>query len=352
MRLERGSDGASGLDGWKGATGSPECGTLRGMQNRWVEAVAPSYAAMIGGYDLAYLYPYWGTWSGVVYGQRGELPGVLGVNAGWMGEVGMGNELPAEVGDEEAFYLALAERVSALSGVPLLVESLEASLESQFERLTGAPHEAQPGLLDAVLAWNEAAVVLRGGRLVGVMGGHETPLGWCTRLGDGVYAGRLPLGAVGVSLDDHEAVVEAPAWLCVADVEDPLPLYRCAGIEWALAVPTDGVPLLWPAQAPAAGEVRSRRDDRIELEAAGWTVSVCAPSASVLPEDLVEDDAWVPSYSMPGMVLGQPHGFSAALGTTWAAVAECGSFSVAVKGPGKPPERLDLDEIPRTTVES
>jgi hypothetical protein len=317
-----------------------------------VEEVAPSYAAMVRGYDLAYLHPYWGTWSGVVYGQRGKVPGALGVTAGWMDQVGMGEELSAEVGDEEGFYPALAERVCALSGVPLLVEGLEASLESQFERLTGAPHEAQSGPSDAVLAWNEAAVVLRNGRLVGVMDGLETPLGWCTRLGTGVYAGRLPLGAAGVSLDGHEAVTAERAWLCVADVEDPLPLYRCAGIEWVLEVPADGMPLLCPSQAPAAGEVTSRTDERVEFEAAGWTVSVSAPPAFALPADLVEDGGWVPFYSMPGTVLGRPHGFEAAQGNTWAAVAECGSFSVTVKGPGEPPERLDLNEISVDAVES
>jgi hypothetical protein len=289
-----------------------------------VDAVVASYVALVEGYDVAYLYPYAGTLTGVVYGQRGELPGELGINGDWMDALGMGDEPPEEVDDEEAFYLAIAERVHASTGIPMLVENVALSLETQFAQLTGARYEPRPWV-DAVLAYDDAFVVRRDSDLVGVWDGVETPLGWCTRLGPGVFAGRLPAGAGQVTLDGHPASVNARAWLCVADVTDPVPLYGCAGIEWVLDVPVEDVPRLWPEQAP--------------LDGIGWTVSVSTSPAPRLASEIIGE--WM-SYSMPGTVLGVPHGFEASRGDSWAAVAECRSFAVTVEGLGRPPERLDL----------
>jgi hypothetical protein len=51
----------------------------------------------------------------------------------------------------------------------------------------------------------------------------------------------------------------------------------------------------------------------------------------------------VPVRPIAGTVLGFRHGFElAARDGVWAAVAECGPFSVTVEGRGPPPDRLDL----------
>ena len=53
-----------------------------------------------------------------------------------------------------------------------------------------------------------------------------------------------------------------------------------------------------------------------------------------------------PVGSLPGRILGQPHAFEiAADDEAWAAVADCGTFSIMVQGRGAAPARLDLDAV-------
>ena len=114
-------------------------------------------------------------------------------------------------------------------------------------------------------------------------------------------------------------------------------------------VPFDGVPRLWPRQAPTGAALVQRGGGTEVLEAGEWRVEITdwgpfAPAAGEVAHELAIQEASVPVRPLAGSVLGWRHGFELAThGDVWAAVATCGGFAVTVEGRGEPPERLDLE---------
>jgi hypothetical protein len=258
----------------------------------------------------------------------------------------------------ETYWLALANRLHELLGIPVLACEIEMPIAEQLRRQLATPAPADP------LAGLDVAVALPidGQRIaavwredLGLWGSARVPaepweLGWNTGLGSDpeVRAGVLPPGAVGASVRGragawHEARTGGGAWLCAlpqrAGQADPPVVYRdVEGNEFALEVDVDGLPGLWPAQAGVAPELTQRGVDVLGYSAGDWQVFVEAHAG-------IEDATFGP---LPGTVLGRPHGFGVERrGGRWRAVAVCGSFTVDVQSDGEPPSRLDLEAVPR-----
>jgi hypothetical protein len=102
--------------------------------------MAPAYVALgVERYEHLYLYPYGDGLDALAYGDPGGLDGELGIESSRMDELGLpsGEECEAwralrercEYPMEDAYLLALARRIHALSGVAVLVESIEMPME-------------------------------------------------------------------------------------------------------------------------------------------------------------------------------------------------------------------------------
>src|SRR3954470_14237543 len=105
----------------------------------------------------------------------------------------------------------------------------------------------------------------------------------------------------------------------------------------------DGIPRLWPRQAPPGAQWVQRGGGTEVLEGGGWRVETSdwgpfAPAAGEVAHELGVQETSVPVRPIAGSVLGRRHGFElASRAGVWAAVATCGSFAVTVEGRGGPP---------------
>lgn len=345
-----------------------------------VEAMAPVYVALgVERYERVYLYWYAETFAAVVYGDPGGLDGELGIDSSLMDTLGMPEDEDCEpwrvlrdTGDgwlEEAFVLALAERMHALSAVPALVENVQMPMEEQLRRqLAIAPPDPLADRSVLVFARVDAhriAALWRGEWGVEATSYYGTDdvgtgIGWCTLLGTGpaVLAGRLPQGALAAAVSDsrgvwHDAVTGGGYWLCVLpervlQEQDAAVRYRdVAGTAFTLLrdVPAAGarVPRLWPVQAgtpPVLGGWAGSpgaEPDQITLRADGWEVTISA-------EGVMEPDEFGGAVTpLPGTIAGLPYGFG--LVTTragWAAMADCADFTVLIEAETEVPARIDL----------
>jgi hypothetical protein len=237
----------------------------------------------------------------------------------------------------ETYWLALADRLHTLLGIPVLVCEIEMPIAEQLRRRLGTPAPADPlAGLDVLVALpldrQRVAAVWR--EEPSLQGSARVPaqpweLGWNTQLGSDpeVRAGWLPPGAVGACLRDrtgtwHEARTGENVWLCAlpqrAGQHDPPVVYRdVEGNDFRLDVEVDGLPGLWPAQAGVAPRRIQRETDVLSYGAEGWYVSVEGFSG-------FEDTVFRP---LPGTLLGRPHGFGIELRhDRWRAVGVCGSL--------------------------
>jgi hypothetical protein len=259
----------------------------------------------------------------------------------------------------ESYWLALANGLHALLGIPVLACGIEIPIAEQLRRQLASPAPADPlAGLDVLVALpiddQRVAAVWRGE--LGLQGSARAPadpweLGWNTQLGADpeVRAGWLPPGAVGARVRDrtgvwHQAHTSESVWLCAlpqrAGQHDPPVVYRdVEGNDFWLEVEGEGdeLPSLWPTQAGVAPRLVQRASDVLGYDARGWHVFVERNAGR-------EDTAFRP---LPGTVLGRPHGFGIELRHAgWRAVAVCGSFTVEIEGAGEPPARLDLEAVP------
>jgi hypothetical protein len=347
-----------------------------------VEEAVPSLLELdLSGWAALMLYTCGEALVGVAWGMP-DLEPPLGIDGDTMDELGaLDGEGPAltalrdRVEDEdsweltERFYLAAAMRGRALLGKPVLV--YESALMPEEEQLArqggrgGAPVADSLAGLDVILAlridehrvaaiWRDADGDILASGSVGHTDDTQAVFE-CVDIGSNpvVLAGRLPPGAVAVAGLEGELVSAGPYWLCVTGRrlltrEPSVSFVDADGEVFENAVPHDGMPRLWPVQASEAGR-RTQWGDGIEVHSGGgWQVSVMehgpwAPAAEEVAEELGVDAATVPVRPIAGTVLGHRHGFElAARDGVWAAVAECGAFSVTVTGQGDPPARLDL----------
>jgi hypothetical protein len=353
-----------------------------------IEAAAADVAASVtaldrGGCVGLMLYPYGESLSAVAWGLP-DLEPPLGISADTMDELGMLDgdgeairTLRSRVEDGvewelvERFYLALARRTHELIGQPVLVyESMLMPLEEQLARQGGrgdTPADPLVGL-DVLVSvrvdehrvaavWRDADGEVQASGSVGYSD-DVWSVARCTDLAADpvVLAGRLPPGAVGVVGVDGELVVANGYWICKTQLRtlrrEPEIAYRdIDGHVFRHAVPYDGMPRLWPTQAPSGPRPVQWGDGTLVFEASGWRVEITdwgpfAPAAGEVADELGVDETAVATRPIAGTVLGHRHGFElAAQDRVWAAVAECGGFSVTVEGNSEPPERLDLELV-------
>jgi hypothetical protein len=259
----------------------------------------------------------------------------------------------------EAYWLALANRLHALLGMPVLACEIEMPIAEQLRRQLATPMSADPltGLDVAVslpideqriaAVWREELSLWGAARVPG----EPWPVGWNTQLGSDpeVRAGWLPPGAVAASVCDragawHEARTGGGVWLCAlpqrSGQNDPPVAYRdVEGTEFRLEVEVDGLPGLWPVQAGVAPRLSQRSSDVLGYHGGGWWVFIEGHGGHEQDTDF---------RPLPGTVLGRPHGFGLELRHgRWRAVAVCGAFTVDIQGDGEPPARLDLEAVPR-----
>jgi hypothetical protein len=258
----------------------------------------------------------------------------------------------------DAYWLALANRLHALLGIPVLACEIEMPIAEQLRRQLGTPAPVDPlAGLDVLVALriDEQRVAAVWRDELSFSGSARAPadpweLGWNTQLGSDpeVRAGWLPPGALGASVRDrtgvwHEAHTGGRVWLCAlpqraGQHDSPVGYCDVEGNDFRLEVAVAGLPGLWPSQASVAPRLTQRRTDVLGYEAGDWHVFVEEFSG-------LEDTAFRP---LPGTVLGRPHGFGIELQHDgWRAVAVCGSFTVEIEGTDEPPARLDLEAVPR-----
>ncbi len=278
----------------------------------------------------------------------------------------------------EAYFLALGRELHRRLGIPVLMTNLDTTEAEQLARQAGAAPADPLAGLDVVVSQRidefTVAAVWRGewgleGAASVARGDSALGIGYCSVLGfdPHVVAGRLPPGAVSVAVrgrgDWHEPAIHDGAWLCVlperAGQKEPKVIFRDGdGTEFAVvvdpgaAVPSPfhgaSVPALWPVQADGRPHLSSWGGpsgtvDQLAFRAGDWEVSILSGSPWERAAELVPG---APVRSLPGRILGQPHAFEIAAGDeTWAAVADCGTFSIMVQGRGAPPARLDLDAV-------
>jgi hypothetical protein len=163
-----------------------------------------------------------------------------------------------------------------------------------------------------------------------------------------VRAGWFPPGAVAALLQDragawHEARAGDRAWLCVLPQRsgqgDPPIVYRdVEDIAFDRVVDAEGLPALWPKQAPARGRLHQTGDGILGYRADDWYLWV---------EDHAGFELDTVFRPIPGTILGNPHGFGLEnlRDGRWRAVAVCASFTIDIQAGGDPPERLDLVAI-------
>ncbi len=257
----------------------------------------------------------------------------------------------------EAYWLALAERLHVLFGIPVLVCELEMPIAEQLRRQLGTSGPPDPlAGLEVMVAWpiDGQRVAAVGRHEFGFDGSARAPadalgVGWNTQLGSDpeVRAGWLPPGALGARLRDragvwHEARAGGRVWPCVlpqrAGQVDPPVLYRdVEGDEFPLEVEVEGLPALWPAQAGVAPQRTQHGGGVLGYGAEGWQVFIESHAGFEETE----------FRSLPGTVLGRPHGFGLELTSNhgWRAVAVCGTFTVDIEADGEPPSRLDLEAV-------
>ena len=354
-----------------------------------IEAAAADVAASVTALDRSgcvglMLYPYGESLSAVAWGLP-DLEPPLGISADTMDELGMLDgdgeairTLRTRVADGaewepvERFYLALARRTHELIEQPVLVyESMLMPLEEQVARQGGrrgdSPTDPLLGL-DVLVSvrvdkhrvaavWRDADGEVEACGSVGYSD-EVWSVARCTDLAADpvVLAGRLPPGAVGVVGVDGELVVANGYWICKTSLRtlprEPEIAYRDPdGDVFQHLVPYDGVPRLWPTQAPSGPRLTRWGGGTLVFEADGWRVEITdwgpfAPAAGEVAHELGVDETTVAVRPIAGTVLGHRHGFElAAQDRVWAAVAECGTFSVTVTGNGDPPERLDLEHV-------
>jgi hypothetical protein len=295
-------------------------------------------------------------------------------------------ELAARVEEGEwalaqPYYLALARHLRRLTGLPTLVyeERTDMPYAEQLARQTGTVTRPDPleglDVLVAVRVDEQRVAVVYWDKGQAWASGRygfaePEPVGSWVELGSNpaVVAGALPTGAAQVAFKIGRAPWTEPDqinrgfWICTLKLREvnwtPQLAYRDAeGIEFAIEVPSDGTPALWPAQAPAAGRLASHSRTSNVVEGDGWQVEIYKPgidlahaptlldpASSVGARELRVPETTVVSRPIVGSVLGHRHGFElAAHGSVWAAVANCGSFAVTVQGTGPPPGRLDLE---------
>jgi hypothetical protein len=283
----------------------------------------------------------------------------------------------------EPFYLALASRIRAVTGLRTLVydAGIGMSYDEQVAREEGATENAADLLrrLDVLVSLQvdemRVAVVYRDAQGVWSSGryGYEDPepLGRWRDLGSNpaVLAGRIPLGAATVNLR-----VSAPgpwmqpdalnrgAWICALDTRElrrapQLRYLDAEGAEFAVEVPFEQPepPQLWPVQAPSPGRLVSHsHGSGNTVEGGDWEVEISTvgpgAGATETPGEFLAwrgirvDPARLPSRPIAGSVLGHRHGFElAAPSGIWVAIADCGGVQLVVRGVGEPPTRLDLE---------
>ena len=184
---------------------------------------------------------------------------------------------------------------------------------------------------------------------------ETTSVGRCIQLGAGpvVLAGELPPGAVAPALA-QEVVVSGGYWMCVTSSRlqhrNPEISYVDAdGDVFEDRVAFDGIPRLWPRQAPPGAQGVERGGGTEVLEGGGWRVETSdwgpfAPAAGEIAQRARDRG----SHGAGATAGGQRPRAKARIrargrGDVWAAVATCGGFTVTVKGHGDPPARLDLE---------
>ena len=149
----------------------------------------------------------------------------------------------------EVYWLALAEHLHRLFGIPVLVHDVEMPIGEQLRRQGALPPADDPlAGFEVVVSvpvdeYRVAAVFLREGYLHGLGrlpdSREEWPIARLTELGRDpqVVAGRLPRGAVAAAVQDragewHDAAVGPGAWLCVlpqrSGQDEPAVRYRDA----------------------------------------------------------------------------------------------------------------------------
>jgi hypothetical protein len=353
-----------------------------------IEAAAADAAAGVTAINLdgwvgLMLYMYGEDLSAVAWGMP-DLDAPLGIAGDTMDELGMleghGEAITAlrtrvaDGGDRESverFYLALARHAHGLIGRPVLVyESMLMPEEEQLARQGGRGEATADPLarLDVIVSVrvdeHRVAAVWRGAEgdveASGSVGHTDevTSIWRCTQLGSDpvVLAGQLPPGAVAAVVADGEPVVSGGYWICVTRSRtlrrDPeISFLDVDGNVFEHDVPFDGLPRLWPTQAPPGARLVQRGGGTEVLEADEWRVEITdwgpfAPAAGEVAHELGIEEAGVPARPLAGSVLGRRHGFElAAQGGVWAAVATCGAFAVTVEGRGEPPKRLDLERL-------
>jgi hypothetical protein len=178
----------------------------------------------------------------------------------------------------------------------------------------------------------------------------------CTELGADpvVLAGQLPPGAVAPVLTEGVPIVSGGYWICLTRdrslQSDPqIRFLDVDGEVFDEAIVCQGVPWLWPTQAPPGARVVQHGAGTEVLEADDWRVEITdwgpfAPAAGEVAHELGVEEARIPVRPLAGTVLGHRHGFElAAQDGVWAAVATCGAFAVTIEARGEPPPRLDLE---------
>jgi len=256
----------------------------------------------------------------------------------------------------EHFWLVLADRLHSRLGIPVLVWEITVSIAEQLERQGGATASPHPEIDTAVsqrIDQRRTAAVWYDPDQFGLVGSAgpssaPVPVDLNTRLSADpeVRAGLLPPGAARVSLQDrqrqwHHARIGENAWLVVlpqrGGSRDPeLRYHDSEGTPFQLEHGTNGLPALWPEQAPDKPKLGLTGPNVVSYRANGWTVAVTSEMS--FPQ--------APSKPVPGSVLGRNHGFGLrSVDDGWEAVALCGTFTVTVAGSGVPPTRFDLREI-------
>lgn len=341
-----------------------------------VEAAAGAAELDRDGYVGLMLYTYGESLSAVAWGMP-DLDPPLGIDGDTMTELGMldaegpaisalRERLDGEDGWElqERFYLALAAHVHARIGQPVLVyESALMAEEEQLARQGGRgaePAGSPLAGLDVIVSlridehrvaaiWRDEEGHVHASGSVG-RDREDWTVSRCIDIGSNpvVLAGQLPPGAVRPAGLDGELVTGGGYWLCrtgkrLLRREPEVTSYEdVEGKPFAHRVPFDGVPDLWPRQAPPH-EQADQDEWRIHVE--DW--GLFAPAAGEVAQELGVDEPKVPVRPITGTVLGHRHGFElAAQDGVWAATAECGGFAITMIGRGAPPERLDFDLVP------
>ncbi len=194
----------------------------------------------------------------------------------------------------EVYWLALANRMHTLLGIPVLACEIEMPIAEQLRRQLATRPSADPlAGLDVVVSllideqriaavWRDEASLWGAARVPG----EPWPVGWSTRLGSDpeVRAGWLPPGAVAAFVCDragawHEARTGGGVWLCVLPLrggqDDPAVAYRdVEGNEFRREVDVDGLPGLWPVQASASPQLSQRGSDVRAYHGGGWWVFI------------------------------------------------------------------------------